>query len=227
MAVRAHFGRVRGRYPSGSGRAAATRGRGGGLGPPPSRLLPLSPRTLTRGGLRSEAAAASRGRVLRGCLTPHPLSHRDGRGGEICRGKAKPSPGPPGCRGAAASDPKPPLVSPRTWRGGWGDEGGPGEPRCAVRMPLPNGDLPLSAIAMGEGAGGEGGPVRPRCEVRVPLLIRYLPCQPLRGERGRKCIGGWLGPPPDCWIAAARPRSDGDLHVPDGDGRGRAIDLEG
>ena len=48
----------RGRYPSGSGRAAAIRGSGGGLGPPPDQFLPLSHRD-GRGGWGVRAVPAS------------------------------------------------------------------------------------------------------------------------------------------------------------------------
>ena len=48
----------RGRYPLGSRRAAATRGSGGGLGPPPSRFLPLFHRHGRGGGIDREADAS-------------------------------------------------------------------------------------------------------------------------------------------------------------------------
>ena len=88
----------RGRCPSGSGRAAATRGSGGGLGPPPDQFLPLSHRD-GRGGLGGEGGP---GREVRMPLPnghfPLPWEKR-----ALERGTAEPSPRLPGCRSAAVS----------------------------------------------------------------------------------------------------------------------------
>ena len=115
---------------------------------------------------------------------PSPLSHGDGRGGETCAGEGQALPKPPGCRGAAASQRTPPPAS-RRGRGGAGDlgepsspdscspplppprerglggEGGPDAPGREVRVPLPNGDLPLSARRGRRGLGGAGVPGGP------------------------------------------------------------------
>ena len=87
---------------------------------------------------------------------PNPLSHGDGRGGEIDLGGTK----------------------------------FPPRPRIAAARPLPDGHLPLSAIAMGEGVGGEGGPGEPCREVRCRFRTDTSPCQIAMGEG----VGGEGGP---------------------------------
>ena len=89
----------RGRYPLGSGRAAAIRESGGGLGPPRAGVSPCPIAMADRGRYRSGSGRATATRGSGGVLGPPPdqflpLSHRDG-GGELgCEG----GPGSPAAR---------------------------------------------------------------------------------------------------------------------------------
>ena len=63
---------------------------------------------------------------------------------------------------------------------GLGGEGGPDASAREVRVPLPNGYLPRSAMAMGEGLGGEGVPAGAGAASDDPP-----PRASRRGRRGR------------------------------------------
>ena len=73
------------------------------------------------------------------------------------RGRAKSSPGPPGCRGAAASQRTPPPVSHRHGRGGWGVRAVPTGPLRGVAAASQRTPPPVSH-RHGRGLGGEGVP---------------------------------------------------------------------
>ena len=182
----------RGRHRSGSGPCSTPAGCAGPLSPP----SPLSHGDLTGGGVRSEVAAAPPGRARGG--RPHPPAPSPiamGEGEKLIWGRAKPSPGPPGCRGAAASRRRPHPVSRGDGRGG--GLGPPPHPRVVATRPLPDGHLPRSD---GEGRGGEtclGGAKSPQGP-RI-AAARHLPdedpggippCQPRRrGGRRRRGAG--------------------------------------
>ena len=159
--------------PSESRRAAAIRGFGGGLGPPPIHLLPLS-RRGGRGGWGVRAAptgqAARRSRRYRS--DTYPCQAAAGEEGATSSGEGQALPRTPIRRGAAASQQIPALVSRRRGRGA-GGEGGPSGLGREARMspstryrPWPGRRGRGSHLPKG-GAESSSTPGLPRCGPRA------------------------------------------------------------
>ena len=174
-------------------------------GPPSPPQHPLPWRWLTRGGFGWEAAAAPRSRACRDrphSPTASPMAM--GEGENLARGRAKPSPGPPGCRGAAASRRTTPPVSHRDGRGGASDLGEPSSPQdpgLPRRGRFPIDPCPCQPRRGGARESGEGHDLSATPGCRGAAVCRSMP-PPLPGP-GERGLGGEGGP------RRARPRSKG------------------